>query len=44
MMDKLQKVENKPLRFLRYFITSTYDITDKQTGVIKGILPEDSIY
>ena len=44
MMDELLKVEKKPLRFLRYFITSNYDITNPNTGVIKGILAEDKIY
>lgn len=44
MMDDLSKVEKKPLRFLRYFITSNYDITDPDTGIIKGILAEDKIY
>ena len=44
MMEKLRTVESKPLRFLRYYITSNFDITDPQTGVIKGILPEDDIY
>lgn len=44
MIDSLLKVEKKPLRFLRYFITSNYDITDPKTGLIKGILAEDMIY
>ncbi len=43
IIDKIYQANEKPLRFLRYFITATYDISD-ETGIIKGILPEDRIY
>ncbi|SEM19846.1 Protein of unknown function [Butyrivibrio sp. ob235] len=43
IMDRISSIDEKPLRFLRYYITSTYDISD-ETGNIKGILPEDQIY
>ena len=42
IMDGLEKMDEKPLRFLRYFLTSKYDITDaKPEG---GILNDDEIY
>lgn len=41
-MDGLEKMDEKPLRFLRYFLTSKYDISDaKPEG---GILNDDEIY
>lgn len=41
MVDKLEDENEKPLRFLRYYITATYDISDvKQEGIIN----EDEIY
>lgn len=43
LIESLEKISEKPLRFLRYFISATYDISD-QTGTIKGILPEDKTY
>ena len=43
IIDKIAEVNEKPLRFLRYYITATYDISD-DAGNIKGILPEDKIY
>ena len=36
----LEKIDEKPLRFLRYFIMSNYDVSD----VKDGILREDQIY
>lgn len=36
----LESIEEKPLRFLRYFIMSNYDVSD----VKDGILREDQIY
>ena len=44
LIGLLEKNNEKPLRFLRYFISATYDITDPKTNTIKGILPEDRIY
>ena len=42
-IDKLAERKEKPLRFLRYFITANYDVSDDKNA-IKGILPEDKIY
>lgn len=44
IITKIEDNDEKPLRFLRYYLSATYDITDKTTGKIKGILPENSIY
>ena len=44
IIEKLADINEKPLRFLRYFISATYDIVDSSSGTIKGILPEDKIY
>lgn len=44
IIDKIDSNGEKPLRFLRYFITSNYDITDEKAGIVKGILPEDKVY
>lgn len=43
IIDKLESIKEKPLRFLRYYITAKYDISDDK-GNINGILPEDKIY
>lgn len=43
IVEKIQSIKEKPLRFLRYYITASYDIADSY-GIIKGILPEDDIY
>lgn len=43
IIDKLEDINEKPLRFLRYFITAKYDISDAD-GNINGILPENNIY
>lgn len=43
LITSLEDVKEKPLRFLRYFISATYDITDPNSAT-PGILPEDSIY
>lgn len=43
LIDSLEKIKERPLRFLRYFISATYDITDSNS-TIKGFLPEDEIY
>lgn len=39
----LESIEEKPLRFLRYFIMANYDIA-KTNGVKDGIIREDQIY
>ena len=44
LIDSLEKIKEKPLRFLRYYISATYDVIDEDTGTVKGILPEDKIY
>lgn len=44
VIEQIEQINEKPLRFLRYFITSTYDITDEKLGIVKGILAEDKIY
>lgn len=43
IIDKLNDMEEPPLRFVRYFLTSTYSVVDK-ADEINGILPEDKIY
>ncbi len=43
MIDILEKKEEKPLRFLRYYITATYDISDVKQD-FQGIINEDEIY
>lgn len=43
MIDKLEALDEKPLRFLRYYITATYDISDFKPE-FQGILDEDKIY
>ena len=42
MISKLEKMEEKPLRFLRYYLTATYDISDIKPD-FQGILDEDKI-
>ena len=43
MIDDLESMKEKPLRFLRYYITATYDISDIKTDY-QGIINEDDIY
>ncbi len=43
IIDRIYKANEKPLRFLRYYITASYDISDDK-GNITGILSEDKIY
>ena len=43
MITKLEDIEEKPLRFLRYYITSTYDISDVVPDH-QGIIKEEKIY
>ena len=43
IIDKLNTMNEPPLRFLRYFLTSTYSVVNKAEN-INGILPEDKIY
>ena len=43
MVDKLEKIPEKPLRFLRYYITATYDISDIKKDY-QGIINDDEIY
>lgn len=43
LITTLETVKEKPLRFLRYFISAMYDITDANLAN-PGILPEDRIY
>ena len=43
MIDELESMKEKPLRFLRYYITSTYDISDVKPD-FQGIINEDDIY
>ena len=42
IMDGLEKIDEKPLRFLRYYLTATYDVSDIM--VDGGILNEGDIY
>lgn len=41
MIDKINDIGEKPLRFLRYYLTANYDVSNKGKY---GILPEDKIY
>lgn len=41
MIDQINAVGEKPLRFLRYFLTANYNVSEKEKY---GILPEDRIY
>lgn len=43
LITSLEEIHEKPLRFLRYFISATYNVADPNS-TIKGILPEDGIY
>ena len=43
MIDTLEKNGEKPLRFLRYYLTATYDISDVKQD-FQGIINEDDIY
>lgn len=43
MIDQLESMKEKPLRFLRYYITSTYDISDVKIDY-QGIINEEEIY
>ena len=43
MITKLELMDEKPLRFLRYYLTATYDVSDIKTDYL-GILDEDKIY
>ena len=43
MIEKLEKMKEKPLRFLRYYITATYDISDVKPDY-QGIINDDEIY
>lgn len=43
MIDSLEQIHEKPLRFLRYYITATYDISDVKPDY-QGIIDEDGIY
>ncbi len=43
MISKLEAMDEKPLRFLRYYLTATYDISDSKPD-FQGILDEDKIY
>ena len=43
MVDKLERIKEKPLRFLRYYITSTYDISDVKKD-FQGIINDEEIY
>lgn len=43
MIDELEAMKEKPLRFLRYYITATYDISDVKQD-FQGIINEDDIY
>ena len=43
MIDELESMKEKPLRFLRYYITATYDISDVKQD-FQGIINEDDIY
>ena len=43
MVTQLEKIQEKPLRFLRYYITSTYDISDIKKDY-QGIINDDEIY
>lgn len=43
--DSLENIKEKPLRFLRYFIMSNYDVDDIKGNKLKdGVLREDQIY
>lgn len=45
MIDKLEEMDEKPLRFLRYYLTATYDITNvSKDKDFQGIIKEDDIY
>ncbi|HHT9160170.1 MAG TPA: DUF262 domain-containing protein [Candidatus Brocadiaceae bacterium] len=39
-----QKVSEKPLRFLRYFIMANYDVAKDQKGERESVVREDDIY
>jgi len=43
MQDTIFSIREKPLRFLRYFIMSRYDLSTS-TGADRGVLREDEIY
>ena len=43
LMDTLEGMGEKPLRFLRYYLTATYDISDVKPD-FQGIIKEDDIY
>ena len=43
MIDSLEAIPEKPLRFLRYYLTATYDISDVKPD-FQGIINEDDIY
>lgn len=43
MIDDLESMKEKPLRFLRYYITATYDVSDVKQD-FQGIINEDDIY
>lgn len=40
LIDKLNGISEKPLRFLRYYLMATYDISDRKGRIIR----EDDIY
>ena len=43
MVDQLEDMKEKPLRFLRYYITATYDISDVKKD-FQGIINDDELY
>ena len=43
MIDELEKMDEKPLRFLRYYLTATYDISNVHPD-FQGIIKEEDIY
>ena len=43
MIDELERMDEKPLRFLRYYLTAKYDITNVHPD-FQGILKEEDIY
>ena len=43
LMDGLETMDEKPLRFLRYYLTATYDISDVKPD-FQGVIKEDDIY
>ena len=43
MIDDLEAIKEKPLRFLRYYLTATYDISNVKQD-FQGIINENDIY